>query len=135
MGLATVLMALAVGLSGQIASGQTGPAVTLGPPNNLFGGSGGSAITQGWQFKPNSDITITELGFFDGSLFSDVGLAEPHDVAIYNSTGQVVVSATIPPALFDKINTWFVSVPETHLSVGEIYTGAAFFPAPKVDPV
>src|SRR5262249_29178790 len=71
-------------------------------------------------------------------VFSDVGLAQSHDVAIFdNGTGQIVVSATVPAgtgALFDQ-NTWFVGVPETHLSAGQTYTAAAFYPAPWMDPV
>jgi len=132
------LLVLAAVMISTTAIAQTGPAVTLSPFNlNLFGASGVTPITQGWQFTPNSDITITELGFFDGSVFSDVGLAQSHDVAIFDGTGRIVVAATVPAgtgALFDQ-NTWFVGVPETHLSAGQTYTAAAFYPAPSMDPV
>jgi len=52
------------------------------------------SFTIGWQFTVNSPVTVTGLGYYGGGL-SDI-LATSHDVGIFDSNGNLLVSATIP---------------------------------------
>src|SRR5271154_7146963 len=49
--------------------------------------------TIGWQFTLSSPVTVTELGFFDAT---GGGLFDPHPVGIWNSSGTLLGSATVP---------------------------------------
>jgi hypothetical protein len=49
-------------------------------------------VTVGWEFTPQDDIWVTELGFFD--LAKD-GLNIFHDVGIWDQDQQLIVSATV----------------------------------------
>jgi hypothetical protein len=127
---------LAVLMWAGAASAQSGPAVSITPGPYLGGAYGGGSITYGWQFEPNADITITELGFSDGAPYSTIGLGEPHQVGIFDSKyGDLIVSATIPAgaeALLDH-NFWYVPIPPTQLLHGLGYTIGALLPAPRND--
>jgi hypothetical protein len=62
--------------------------------NDSYEGSAPGA-TRGWEFDVVSPggITITDLGIFD---FGADGLADSHTVGIWNSSGNLLVSATVP---------------------------------------
>lgn len=50
----------------------------------------------GWQFKATSDMDVTHLGVLD---LGDAGLSERHEVGIFNSEGDLLVSTSIPSGL------------------------------------
>ncbi len=49
-------------------------------------------FTYGWSFDVTSSVTVTQLGVFD---FQDNGLAESHDVGIWDSAGSLLASTLI----------------------------------------
>jgi len=119
----------------QVAAAQYGPALSISQDNvNLFGSSGGIPITYGWQFRTNIDITVDKLGFYNGYNYPP-RLFEPHDVGIYDSAGNLIVSATIPAGANAELfhNFWYVSITPTLLSANHVYTAAAYLPSPKQD--
>lgn len=65
-------------------------AVTFG--NTTGSTLGNGPFTLGWKFSVNSAIAVTGLGVFDSDLD---GLAESHDVGIFDSAGNLLVSATV----------------------------------------
>jgi len=116
------LALLGVSMLSGAAFAQSSPAVSIPPAFSLylFGGSGGGPITYGWKFQPKTDLTITQLGFCDGAPYSTVGLDESHDVGIFDATGSLIVSATVPAGTGALLvdNFWYVAVPPTVLSGG-----------------
>ena len=52
-----------------------------------------STYTLGIRFTTNSDLLITQFGYFDN--LGD-GLNQAHDVGIFNSAGSLLASATVP---------------------------------------
>jgi hypothetical protein len=65
-------------------------AVTFG--NTTSPSLGNGPFTLGWKFSVNSAVGVTGLGVFDSDLD---GLAESHDVGIFDSAGNLLVSATV----------------------------------------
>lgn len=56
----------------------------------------------GFQFTTNGPVTITRLGFYDDQKN---GLTENHDVGIYDSAGNLLVSTTVLTT--DSLTSWF----------------------------
>jgi len=84
--IATVVTSFAV--AGHVNADSV--AVTLG---NTWGPSlGNGPFTLGWKFSLNSAVSVTGLGVFDSNLD---GLADSHDVGIFDSVGNLLVSATV----------------------------------------
>ena len=131
------LAVLGVSMLSGAAFAQPGPAVSITPGIGLSGAFGGIPITYGWKFQANADLTITQLGFCDGAPFSTVGLDEAHDVGIFDAAGTLIVSATVPAGTVASLvdNFWYVSIPPTVLSNGQVYTVGADLPAPKEDTI
>jgi Domain of unknown function (DUF4082)/PEP-CTERM motif len=79
--------------------------------------------TIGWQFTLSSPVTVTELGFFDAT---GSGLSDPHPVGIWNGSGTLLGSATVPSGtagmLVDGFR--FVSVTPFTLGAGAYAIGA-----------
>ncbi len=64
----------------------------------VYNGLGGGApyygsVTVGWQFVPQHDMLVTDLGFFD---IGSVGLNTFHEVGIWDGDQRLLVSATVP---------------------------------------
>jgi hypothetical protein len=78
------------------------PAITFG---NLTGESlANGPFTLGWQFTLSQSITVTGLGAFDDS---QDGLAESHDVGIWDSLGNLMGSATVASGTTDPLLNQF----------------------------
>jgi hypothetical protein len=60
--------------------------------------------TVGWEFMTNSAITVTHLGFFDHGL---PGLADAHEVGIWNSDGGLLATATVSAGVSDPLVAGF----------------------------
>jgi hypothetical protein len=92
-----------------LASGASGvPAVTI-VPTQYFANIESTNV--GWEFTVNSAVTVSGLGYYDYTADSGLagltaccgtapqttgGLTESHQVGIYNSSGVLLVSATVP---------------------------------------
>lgn len=100
-------------------------ALTLDGADQDGGDFTGADITLGWEFTVSSPFTVTELGIWD-SIFS--GLAQSHAVGIWDGSGDLLVSGTVPSdtsaADFDTFR--FVAVAETPLPIGNYYIGAEY---------
>lgn len=129
-------LALAM-LGGAGAEAQPGPAVSIVPYFNtyIFGSFGGIPITYGWSFETHADLTISQLGYYDGMPYWTGPLNEPHVVGIFDSDGALVVSATVPAGTAASLvdNFWYVDIPPTRLPFGKTFTIGAYLPAPKLD--
>jgi hypothetical protein len=72
---------------------------------NLTGESlGNGPFTLGWQFDLSQTITVVGLGAFDDS---QDGLAESHDVGIWDSMGNLMGMATVSAGTVDPLVNQF----------------------------
>jgi hypothetical protein len=92
--------------------------------------TGTTTGTVGWQFTvnttPNRPVTVTALGVWDSG---GDGLADSHDVAIWNANGDLLVTATVPsgtPAPADDLGFRYVTVTPTSLVNGTYFIGANY---------
>ncbi|MBA6412064.1 PEP-CTERM sorting domain-containing protein [Parahaliea sp. F7430] len=78
----------------------------------------------GWEFNVNSQITVDHLAIYDSGLD---GLAESHDIGIWNPAGALLLSATIASGTGTVLDGLFrlVDVSNTVLAVGSGYVIAA----------
>jgi len=123
---------MAVILFNQPCIAQESPAIT---GHNLVGTVSGLArnITEGWRFTANSDIQVMRLGVWD--LFSD-GLNASHDIGLWDASGNLLASATVPggtaAALINDFR--YVSITPVALDAGHDYLiGALYVPSPMDD--
>jgi hypothetical protein len=93
--------------------------------------SAGSAInnnqTVGWEFDVLSSVTVTGLGWYDQGLN---GLADSHEVGIWNSTGTTLLtSALVAAGTTDPLDGLFrtVGITPIVLSPGEYIVGGENF--------
>jgi hypothetical protein len=105
--------------AGPICAQASGMAVDFASPP--WDGAG-SSWSLGWAFTVNEPILVQSLGFYDGQKN---GLTESHDVGIFNSAGQLVVSGPVQPA--DPLISWWrwTNVTPTLLVPQESYQIAA----------
>jgi hypothetical protein len=81
----------------------------------------------GTGFTPQTDISVTALGWFDDTYVSEDGLAAAHQVGIFEiATEDLIVSATVPAGTETlKIDHFrFVPIAPTELSAGTAYVVA-----------
>jgi hypothetical protein len=100
----------------------------------LLGGSGGGQDqVQGWEFIPRVNVTVLQLGLFDGRQTG--GFVESHAVAIWNTNAELIVSSLMPvgDVLPLNGNFRFVGIVPTVLNAGETYVIGAFMPSPASD--
>lgn len=76
----------------------------------------------GWEFNVVAPFAVTALGFYDDGRN---GLSGSHEVGIYDSAGNLIVSATVQPS--DSLTGWwrFASIAPTLLPVANGYRIAA----------
>lgn len=89
---------------------------------------GNGPYTLGWSFNVTSTITVTDLAVFQNN---GVGLLESHPVGIWNSTGGLVVSATVTaadPCVLDQLGAqqWCEVGVSTKLTPGTYTIGAVY---------
>lgn len=83
--------ALAVAAVAFGAQGQT-PGVEFAAPGSSFNGDNGP-WTLGWEFRVNSPINVTHLGYYD---HDGNGLGQSHDVGLWDINGNLLASLTVP---------------------------------------
>jgi hypothetical protein len=83
-------------------------------------------ITVGFQFTTNQAITVTDLGIFDSG---QNGLAERHEIGIFNSGGTLLASAFTDAGTVDPLLNQFRYVPISPLVLagGQDYRIGAFY--------
>ena len=101
-------------LAATMASATAGSfsAVDLDPSTAFF--SVVSNGTFGWDFTPTSDITVTDLGFFDRD---NDGLAVPHFVGIWDASENLLTSAVVASGTAAPLEHNFRYVPITPITL------------------
>lgn len=87
------LLCLMFCLLGLVVSGQSAalPALSFSGGYDTANPSGD--VVYGWEFEVFADTNVDALGFFD---FGGDGLIESHDIGLWNSSGDLLASVTIP---------------------------------------
>jgi hypothetical protein len=97
------------------------------------GGGGGTNQVQGWEFVPQTDVTVLELGLYDGHLSG--GFQQSHEVAIWDGNGDLITSAFIPQgesaSLLDNFR--YEDINPIQLNAGDTYVIGALMIAPVTD--
>jgi hypothetical protein len=90
--------------------------------------------TYGWAFRPEANITLTQLGVWDQG---GDGLSFPHEVGIWNSQQTLVATALIPAGTAADLVNGFrqVLVYPTPLTAGEQYVLGASYAPNMMDPI
>ncbi len=80
-----------------------------------------SGYTTGWAFT-TTGVTVTALGYYDSGKD---GLLDAHDVGIFDSLGNLLVSATVPNGVAGTLNAdWrFISITPYALGAGSYVIG------------
>jgi hypothetical protein len=69
------------------------------------GGHPGISIdTWGWSFTTANTITVTSLGWSD---YGNDGLMDPHQIAIWDTSGNLLLSGTVPAGTADPLVSGF----------------------------
>ena len=100
------------------------PAISL---SNLSGSTlGNGPFTLGWAFTVNSDISVTALGVFDSD---QDGLAERHQVGLWNSGGTLLASTIVGAGTADSLTNQFrySTIAALALNAGQTYTIGALW--------
>jgi hypothetical protein len=107
------------------------PAVTTGTIMYVTAGIPDS-FTYGWTFQTNSDLVVTNLGLWD---WDGLGLYHSHPVGLWNSSQQLLASATVPAGMDGALVNDFRYVPITpvELSANETYYLGALYLRTEMD--
>jgi len=107
-------------------SGYNGQAIGVGGP--LVGG-----VTCGWEFTPQIDILVTELGFYD---FLGDGLSIRHDVGIWDEQGLLLTWARVPAGRAAPLvgEYRYAPAPQVLLLTGHSYIVGATAPVSLSNP-
>jgi hypothetical protein len=118
------LVVFAVLYSSTSERALAGPAISVSNVTDTF--LGNPPFTLGWQFRVNSDISVTALGFFDN--FGN-GLANSYQVGIWDSAGNLIASATVDSGTTDTLMNEFryKDISGVTLTAGQTYTIGALF--------
>jgi len=114
---------IALGAGGQAQAATIGVATTPDPTEEFTNG----AFVLGYSFTVNSPISVTLLGVYDDSGHP---LITSHDVGLWDSSGTLLASTTVPagvPAILDQ-DYAFAPIGSVALTVGGTYTVGATVP-------
>jgi hypothetical protein len=86
---------------------------------------GNGPFTLGWEFTLRTTIKVTGLGVFDDSLD---GLAESHDVGLWDTSGNLLTSGTVGSGTAGTLidNFRYVNVKSVTLGPGTYEVGAVW---------
>ena len=131
-----VFLAAVWGLSVLACAAQASPRPAL--VDAVYNGLGGGApfygsVTVGWQFVPQHDMLVTDLGFFD---IGSVGLNTFHEVGIWDGDQRLLVSATVPAGTAAPLLGEFryVAIEPLLLQAGNAYVIGATANVPTSQP-
>jgi hypothetical protein len=99
----------------------------------LGGGYDGPDQMQGWEFVPNVDMCVVQLGLYDGQERG--GFRQEHTVGLWDAYPQMIASASFPAgSSVPLIGSFrFVDITPTFLRAGETYVIGAYMPGPGLD--
>jgi hypothetical protein len=120
--LASVLVVFAA-IEGVVVSAE--PAISWDGSGAIFFSDHDGPFVNGFEFRAESNITVTALGAFD---YLGDGLVTPHRVGIWPAEGgPLIVEATVPSGVSAPLLGQFryASIPGTWLSAGSNYVIAA----------
>ena len=110
------------------------PALTF--PSVGFENSAGTTSTRGYAFDVLSAVTVTHLSFYD-SPFNGVGLADSHEVGLWDPSGVLLSSGTIASGVVAPLDSTglfrLLDVADFVLGIGTGYTVGALFIAGSAD--
>jgi Domain of unknown function (DUF4082) len=91
---------------------------------NMGESLGNPPFTLGWDFTANKSLSVNALGFFDDS---QDGLAESHDIGLWDSSGSLLASTTVTTT--DQLtNQWrYSAVSTVTLTAGNTYYVGALY--------
>jgi len=123
--------------SSAIAAPTDYPAATLDILPGQHLSAGGVAAMNGYEFSPTENVTVTALGVYDlaGCTFRPSpcadGLLDSHQVGIWDSTGVLLETATVPSGTnSEKVGEFrYVSIASLELMSGQTYVVASLNPA------
>ncbi len=113
------------------------PAITATAPSwgwDAFGGAA-SGSTAGWSFQVgSSDLTVTDVGLFDGS---GTGFVDSHELGIWDNLGNPLLNVTMPTGTVATLigSYRFLPVTPLVLSAGSTYVIGALYPVQSGDNV
>jgi hypothetical protein len=109
-------MVLALCIAGTASAATIGLTVTPDPQTAY--GNGGWVL--GYSFLANSPISVVSLGVYDAD---GDGLAGSHDVGLWDSSGTLLASTTVPSGTGGSLNAGFrfSSIAPVVLSSGSTY--------------
>lgn len=128
------LAAISMLLSPQIGDADTAAIF----PNSEINGpqviAPAESIVFGWEFTVSTPMDITQLGWFD---LSANGLADAHEVAIWDTTGAALTSVEIVGGNASAIDGGFryEAISPIRLIPGGVYTIAGVVPRYRCDPI
>jgi hypothetical protein len=115
------LAACATGmLLGTAPRALCGPSPSYSVISATYGDGYYTPQTIGYSFTPNENITVTDLGFL---AYLGGGLAESHEVGIYDTSGDLLASALVPAGTAAPLTGDFryVAIPDLDLTAGTEY--------------
>lgn len=95
-------------------------------PGTAFQSVDGNALTAGWQFTADADITVTALGLYDPTSYGDP-LVNGHPVGLWDSSGTLLAEVTVNPTGPTIDGYYFDSVTPVSLTAGDTYTLGALY--------
>ena len=118
---ATAVAIAACASFGALAAHAGTPALSYSA--NTGDSLGNPPFTLGWAFSVNSAVKVDSLGFFDDSLD---GLADSHQIGLWDSAGDLLASATVDAGTTDTLidNFRYVSIAPVGLATGDYFIGA-----------
>lgn len=112
-------IALFAGVCGQA---MAAPAFVI---SNTTGNAYADSITLGWQFSTSTSIAVNALGLFDDS---QDGLAEGHQIGLWNAAGTLLASTTVGAGVLVPLTNQFrySSIASVILGPGTYQVGALY---------
>ena len=85
-------------------------------------------FTLGWRFSTSTSISVNALGLFDDS---QGGLAEGHEIGLWNAAGTLLASTTVGAGVVDPLTNQFrySSIASVILGPGTYQVGALYLTA------
>ncbi len=122
--LAWTASALALLILGFAGPASAGVAFTI--DNLEAGGLGNPPFTLGFRFTANAAVIVTHFSVFDSG---QDGLAESHEVGLWDGDGTLLVTGTIAAGTLDPLVNQFrsIAIPEVALVAGRSYSVGALF--------
>ncbi|HWB98337.1 MAG TPA: DUF4082 domain-containing protein [Bryobacteraceae bacterium] len=108
-------------LSGALIFGSGAFASTIAFDFDSAPTSSDSQLTLGFRFHVNQDLMVLALGYYDDA---GDGLADQHDVGIFDAYGNLLVSTTVAAGTVDPLVGQFryQTINPIALTAGQVYT-------------